>query len=118
MTEGTPKTPRKKPQRKKAPAGPFDKMTPAEFQRWVADMGYPRRDSPSVAPLSRWGTPMKFPYDMPYDPIPIAEDLGVHENRIYAYWRGQEKGKPVQVSASVTKLCMALLDLRRRRDGK
>jgi hypothetical protein len=105
MSEAVPKTPRKKPHRKRKPVGPFDKMTPAEFQRWVADMGYPRRDEgPRV---------MNFPYEMPYDPAPIAEDLGVHENRIYAYWRGQEKGKPVQVSASVTKLCMALLDLRR-----
>jgi hypothetical protein len=110
MTEGSPKTPRKKPQRKKVPVGPFDKMTCAKFQRWVADMGYPRRDEgPHAA---------NFDYKMPYDPAPIAEDLGVRETQIYTYWRGYEKGKPVHVSAPVTKLCMALLDLRRRRGCK
>lgn len=102
MSEGSPK-PTKKRSR---PSGPFHKMTSAEFRQWVADMGYPARD-------------MNFPYEMPYDPAVIAEDLGVHENRIYAYWRGQEKGNPIQVSAMVTKLCVALLEIKRhRRRGK
>ncbi len=84
------------------------RMDHTEFQKWVEDMGYEKRSE----------TESPFPIKMPYDRIAIAKDLGINQNRVYAYWRGEDKGKPILVSAPITKLCRALLELRRLRGGK
>lgn len=65
-----------------------------QFRQWIIDMGY-----------EAW------------DARQIAGDLGLTTNRVNAYWRGHEKGKTLILTKTLTKLCKALLELKRRGKG-
>lgn len=72
-----------------------------QFGRWLEDMGYPPK--PENARVESF----------PYDPKPIARDLGIKVNRVYAYWRGFDKGVDLMLPATMTLLCKARLELKR-----
>ena len=74
-----------------------EQMTTAQFRQWLKDMEYETK--PEMSWLDK----------VPYDPKPVCNDLGIRQNRFYAYWRGVEKGKPVRLSPTVTRLCRHLL---------
>lgn len=81
-------------------------MTPAQFRKWVADMGYPAVE-------------LKAQRKIPYDTRAIAEDLGVEMKQVYAYWWGYAgEEKPVRMSQPIVRLCRALLELKRLRKQK
>lgn len=80
-----------------------ERWTHVQFQQWVKAMGYPRRTVDSVYET------------LPYEPKPIAQDLGIKTNRVYVYWRGYDKKPDVacELPATTTLLCKALLVLKR-----
>lgn len=78
---------------------PADRMTHKEFQQWARDMGYARGE-------------------VLISPEEIAYELGIQTTRVYALWRGFDKGKDVQPTLTVTRLCKALLALRPRGKGR
>lgn len=71
-----------------------------QFRQWLKDMGYPRKPA------------MDARSSFPYDQKQIAGDLGTTTDRVYAYWRGQEKGKPVVLTKTMTLLCKGGLELK------
>lgn len=83
-----------------------ERWTHDQFQQWVEDMGYSRK---TIMDSRMW---------FPFDPKPIARDLGIKTNRVYAYWRGADKGAALTVPPTTTLLCKALLELKRRGRGE
>lgn len=77
-----------------------ERWTHVQFQKWVEDMDYPRK---TVMDSRMW---------FPFEPKPIARDLGIKTNRVYAYWRGADKGATVTVPPTTTLLCKAGLILK------
>jgi hypothetical protein len=75
-------------------------MTPAQFRKWVADMGYPAVE-------------LKAQHKIPYDTRKIAEDLGVEMKQIYAYWWASDSmDERVPMRGSIVRLCRALLKIK------
>ena len=88
--------------RKQQPPEP-ERWSHIQFQQWVKAMGYPLRPEDSVYET------------LPYEPKPIAQDLGIKSNRVYVYWRGYDKkpGVVCDLPATTTLLCKAALKLKK-----
>jgi hypothetical protein len=75
-------------------------MTPAQFRKWVSDMGYPAVE-------------LKAQHKIPYDTRAIAEDLGVEMKQVYAYWWAYDgMNEKVPMRGSIVRLCRALLKIK------
>lgn len=72
---------------------PADRMTHQEFLQWGEAMGY-----------SKGGVLIH--------PDKMAQDLGIQTTRVYAYWRGTDKGKELRPTLTITRLCDALRNLK------